>query len=52
MFHVAGALEPLEDTFGVDTQMQQIINASILLGAVVGSFSSGALSDMFGRRCV
>uniref|UniRef100_A0A6A7G7P3 MFS transporter n=1 Tax=Hirondellea gigas TaxID=1518452 RepID=A0A6A7G7P3_9CRUS len=47
---IAGALDPLDKTFGLSTTMQQVITAAILAGAMAGSISSGALADLFGRR--
>ncbi|MFC3688185.1 sugar porter family MFS transporter [Aquipuribacter hungaricus] len=47
---ISGALLQITDDFGVGDGMQQVIAASILLGAVVGALTCSRLSETRGRR--
>ena len=47
---ISGALLQIADEFGVGDGMQQVIAASILLGAVIGALTCSRLSESRGRR--
>ena len=47
---ISGALLFIEKDFVLSTAMKELIVSSVLLGAMVGSLSSGRLTDRFGRR--
>jgi sugar porter (SP) family MFS transporter len=47
---ISGALLSISAEFKLDHSMQEIVAASILLGAVIGAVSAGAFADRFGRR--
>lgn len=47
---ISGALLFIQDDFIVSTEMKELIVSSVLLGAMVGSVSSGRLTDLFGRK--
>lgn len=47
---ISGALLFIEKGFSVSTVMKELIVSSVLLGAMVGSLSSGHLTDAYGRR--
>ncbi len=47
---ISGALLQITDDFGVGDGMQQVIAASILLGAVIGALTCSRLSESRGRR--
>ena len=49
---ISGALLFIEQGFPVTTVMKELIVSSVLLGAMVGSLSSGRLTDFYGRRRV
>lgn len=47
---ISGALLFIKKDFILSTEMKELIVSSVLLGAMVGSLSSGRLTDHFGRR--
>jgi sugar porter (SP) family MFS transporter len=47
---ISGALLQISDEFHTGSGMEQVIAASILLGAVVGALSCSLLSERLGRR--
>src|SRR3990167_4996560 len=47
---ISGALLFIEQGFPLTTIMKELIVSSVLLGAMVGSLSSGQLTDHYGRR--
>lgn len=47
---ISGALLFIERGFPLTTVMKELIVSSVLLGAMVGSLSSGHLTDRYGRR--
>jgi SP family galactose:H+ symporter-like MFS transporter len=47
---IAGAILFIQQTFALDTQMQEIVVSVVLIGAVVGAFLAGGMADWFGRR--
>lgn len=47
---ISGALLFIEKGFPLTTFMKELIVSSVLLGAMVGSLSSGRLTDRYGRR--
>lgn len=49
---ISGALLFIERDFPVTTLMKELIVSSVLLGAMIGSLSSGWLTDLYGRRRV
>src|SRR3990167_8220792 len=49
---ISGALLFIEQGFPLSTVMKELIVSSVLLGAMVGSLSSGRLTDRYGRRRV
>ncbi len=49
---ISGALLFIEQGFPVTTIIKELIVSSVLLGAMVGSLSSGRLTDFYGRRKV
>lgn len=49
---ISGALLFIKNSFPVTTGMKEIIVGSVLVGAIVGSMSSGKLTDRYGRRGV
>lgn len=49
---ISGALLFIENDFVLTTTMKELIVSSVLLGAMVGSLSSGRLNDELGRRKV
>lgn len=49
---ISGALLFIEQGFPITTLMKELIVSSVLLGAMVGSLSSGRLTDHYGRRRV
>src|SRR3990167_10534011 len=49
---ISGALLFIGQDFPLSTLMKELIVSSVLLGAMVGSLSSGRLTDFYGRRRV
>ncbi|OGT37871.1 MAG: hypothetical protein A3F12_03525 [Gammaproteobacteria bacterium RIFCSPHIGHO2_12_FULL_38_14] len=49
---ISGALLFIEKGFPLTTIMKELIVSSVLLGAMLGSVSSGNLTDRYGRRLV
>jgi len=49
---ISGALLFIQKQFVLTTGMKEIIVSSVLIGAMLGSLSSGRLTDKFGRRKV
>lgn len=47
---ISGALLFIEQGFPLTTFMKELIVSSVLLGAMIGSLSSGHLTDYYGRR--
>ncbi len=47
---ISGALLFIQKDFILSTEMKELIVSSVLLGAMLGSLSSGRLTDRFGRR--
>jgi sugar porter (SP) family MFS transporter len=47
---ISGALLQITDEFGIGDGLQQVIAASILLGAVIGALTCSRLSESRGRR--
>ena len=47
---IAGAILFIQQSFGLDTHMQEIVVSVVLLGAVVGAFLAGGMADRLGRR--
>ena len=47
---ISGALIFIKKSYHVSTGMQEMIVGAVLIGAIIGSISSGALTDKFGRR--
>src|SRR5580698_3311484 len=47
---IAGAILFIQQTFALDTQMQETVVSVVLIGAVVGAFLAGGMADRFGRR--
>ena len=47
---ISGALLQISDEFDIGSGMEQVIAASILLGAVIGALACSRLSEMQGRR--
>ena len=47
---ISGALLFIQKDFVISTGMKELIVSSVLLGAMIGSLSSGRLTDHFGRR--
>ncbi len=47
---ISGALLQITDEFGIGTGMEQVVAASILLGAVIGALACSVLSERRGRR--
>ena len=47
---ISGALLFIGQDFPLSTLMKELIVSSVLLGAMVGSLSSGRLTDYYGRR--
>jgi len=49
---ISGALLFIEQDFTLDTAAKELIVSSVLIGAMIGSLSSGRLTDKLGRRKV
>ena len=49
---ISGALLFIKNSFHVSIAMKEMIVGSVLIGAILGSFSSGKLTDRYGRRGV
>lgn len=49
---ISGALLFIEKQFVLSTGAKELIVSSVLIGAMLGSLSSGSLTDRFGRRKV
>ncbi|KAF2077607.1 hypothetical protein CYY_001070 [Polysphondylium violaceum] len=49
---IVGGLGPIADKFDLGTIMQGVVVCSILLGALLGSVSSGFIADKIGRKPV
>ena len=47
---ISGALLFIQTQFHLSTVIKEIIVASVLFGAIIGSVTSGRLTDKFGRR--
>jgi sugar porter (SP) family MFS transporter len=47
---ISGALLHMTEEFGLGHRMQEVIAASILVGAVIGALACGAISERIGRR--
>src|SRR5688500_4976632 len=47
---ISGALLQISDEFGIEEGWEQVIAASILLGAVIGALTCSRLSESRGRR--
>lgn len=47
---IAGALPYIEQTFGLSTFLQEVVTASVLVGAMAGAAFGGRLADRLGRR--
>jgi sugar porter (SP) family MFS transporter len=47
---ISGALPYIEQTFTLSTFLQELVTASVLIGAMVGAAFGGRLADRFGRR--
>lgn len=47
---ISGALLFIEKSFPLSTVMKELIVSSVLVGAMLGSLSSGRLTDYYGRR--
>jgi SP family galactose:H+ symporter-like MFS transporter len=47
---IAGAILFIQQTFALDTQMQETVVSVVLIGAVVGAFLAGGMADRLGRR--
>lgn len=49
---ISGALLFIQDQFPLTTAQKEIVVSSVIIGAMIGSFGSGRLTDHFGRRRV
>lgn len=49
---IAGALEFIASDFSLSTTLKEVVVTSILLGALIGAFVSGPLTDKLGQRRV
>lgn len=47
---ISGALPYIQQSFSLSTFLQEVVTASVLVGAMVGAASGGRLADRFGRR--
>lgn len=47
---ISGALLSITETFGLSTFLQQVVTASVLIGAMIGAMVGGRLADRIGRR--
>ena len=47
---ISGAILFIQESFKLDTQMQELAVSVVLIGAIAGAFLSGGASDQFGRR--
>jgi len=47
---ISGAILFIQQSFALDTQMQEITVSVVLIGAIVGAFLAGGAADQFGRR--
>ncbi|HEU0066980.1 MAG TPA: MFS transporter, partial [Sphingomonas sp.] len=47
---ISGALLSISSEYRLTHSMQEVVAASILLGAVIGGVGAGAFADRFGRR--
>ncbi|MGA1798848.1 sugar porter family MFS transporter [Sphingomonas sp. 4RDLI-65] len=47
---ISGALLSITDEFGLSHQMQEIVTAAILAGAVIGALATSWLSERIGRK--
>ncbi len=49
---IAGALVFVRSTFGLSTQMEEVVVSVVLIGSLLGAIAGGAASDRFGRRAI
>jgi sugar porter (SP) family MFS transporter len=49
---IAGVLEPIIAHFHLTTVQTEIMVSSVLLGALLGAYGSGKVSDIYGRRTI
>ena len=47
---ISGAILFIKKQFSLSDSMQEIVVSSVLVGAVIGAITGGALSDRYGRR--
>ncbi|MEO8937522.1 MAG: sugar porter family MFS transporter [Burkholderiaceae bacterium] len=47
---ISGAILFIKDEFSLSPMMEEIVVSSVLVGAVLGAATGGALTDRFGRR--
>ena len=49
---ISGAILFIQQDFALSPGLEEIVVSSVVLGAMVGAFAGGALTDRFGRRIV
>ncbi|OAD76287.1 hypothetical protein PHYBLDRAFT_97609, partial [Phycomyces blakesleeanus NRRL 1555(-)] len=47
---ISGALQPLQEKFGLSTVQKELVVGATTLGAIFGGFFAGLLSDKMGRK--
>ena len=49
---ISGAILFIQQDFALSPGLEEVVVSSVVLGAMVGAFAGGALTDRFGRRIV